>query len=224
LCSRFSGEEFPKTADGRGSYVVTGYCLLLQQFFAIIVKRFYYIRRNWRGLFSQILLPALFVCIAMTVALTAPQVQDEPPITLSPAQYFNYTQPKGNFVPYTNNAAGEKPPEWSHDAPTDSIVQSFHLPSGVGATCLLKAPHNSSFDIAILRHINSTYRNYHLLEKYFTSSCQSVFVSGLKLRNFVPRAPTAEPVVENKTELFSTGSFPSYINYSFYYLHNYNNK
>jgi len=48
--------------------------LLLLQFYAIVVKRCYYTRRNWRGLFSQILLPALFVCVAMTVALTAPQV------------------------------------------------------------------------------------------------------------------------------------------------------
>ena len=48
--------------------------LLLQQFFAILVKRCYYVQRNWKGLFSQIMLPAVFVCVAMTVALTAPQV------------------------------------------------------------------------------------------------------------------------------------------------------
>jgi len=55
-------------------HVLTPWALLLQQFIAILVKRCYYIRRNWKGLFSQILLPALFVCVAMTVALTAPQV------------------------------------------------------------------------------------------------------------------------------------------------------
>ena len=48
--------------------------LMLQQLCAVVVKRGYYVRRNWRALFSQILLPALFVCVAMTVALTAPQV------------------------------------------------------------------------------------------------------------------------------------------------------
>jgi len=63
--------------DGRCMYqghVLIPSSLLLQQFFAIFVKRCYYVRRNWKGLFSQILLPALFVCVAMTVALTAPQV------------------------------------------------------------------------------------------------------------------------------------------------------
>jgi len=27
------------------------------------------------------------------------QVQDLPAIVLSPAQYYNYTQPRGNFIP-----------------------------------------------------------------------------------------------------------------------------
>ena len=68
-----------KTDDDDGHWMYQGHVLipsslLLQQFFAIFVKRCYYVRRNWKGLFSQILLPALFVCVAMTVALTAPQV------------------------------------------------------------------------------------------------------------------------------------------------------
>jgi len=59
---------------GPGPLLVQSSSRLIQQFFAILVKRCYYVRRNWKGLFSQILLPALFVCVAMTVALTAPQV------------------------------------------------------------------------------------------------------------------------------------------------------
>lgn len=115
-------------------------------------------------------------------------------------------------MPYTNNAPGEKPPQWSKDASTDSIVQSFHLPSGVGATCLLQQPFNSSFDIAILGQINSTYRNYKLLEKYFTPSCRSVFVNGLPLENFVPPPPTAAPQeADNKTDLSHLCKYASQI-------------
>jgi ATP-binding cassette subfamily A (ABC1) protein 2 len=55
--------------------VVSGWSLAAQQFLAVIIKRFYYLKRNLKGLFSQILLPALFVCIAMTVALTAPNIE-----------------------------------------------------------------------------------------------------------------------------------------------------
>ena len=71
----FTEERYNLLTDGKGSYVVSGWSLALQQFVAVIFKRYYYVKRNWKGLFSQILLPALFVCIAMTVALTAPNIE-----------------------------------------------------------------------------------------------------------------------------------------------------
>lgn len=85
--------------EGSGQRV-EGKLLLLQQLSAILLKRYYCTRRNWKGLFSQILLPAFFVGVAMSVALTAPHVEDPPPLVLSPSRYYNYTQPRGNVVPY----------------------------------------------------------------------------------------------------------------------------
>lgn len=76
--------------------------LLANHFKAVIIKRFHYITRNWRSLFSQIILPAIFVAIAMTVALAAPSVDELPPLELSTTQYTNVSLPKGNFVPFTN--------------------------------------------------------------------------------------------------------------------------
>ena len=58
--------------EGKGSYELHGHWLLLQQFIAILIKRFHYITRNWKGLFSQIILPALFICTAMTVSIILP--------------------------------------------------------------------------------------------------------------------------------------------------------
>ncbi|GBL93401.1 ATP-binding cassette sub-family A member 2 [Araneus ventricosus] len=89
--------------EGCGSYKVEGKMLLFQQFTTILLKRFYCTKRNWKGIFSQILLPAFFVSIAMSVALTAPKVEDLPPLVLSPSQYYNYTQPEGNVIPYSRN-------------------------------------------------------------------------------------------------------------------------
>ena len=201
--------------DGQGSYVLTGSALYLQQFFAILVKRFYYIRRNWKALFSQILLPGLFVCIAMTVALTAPQVQDLPAKVLSPAQYYNYTQPRGNFIPYAlaqKSSAGV--PSWSSDASAEQLIKTFHLPSGVAATCILLSPFNSSFDADILKNINSTYRNFNLLNRYFVPACESVFVGGLPLQNFVPPAVTASPAaVKNESAPSFVTSGPNQVKY-----------
>ncbi|CAH1785688.1 unnamed protein product [Owenia fusiformis] len=191
----------PVICDGKGSYKVTKKELLFQQFIAIIVKRFFYIRRNWKGLFSQILLPALFICIAMTVALTAPQVKDLPSLELSPSQYFNLTQPRGNFIPFSNVAAHGKgaPPLKGRYAKTspEALIQTLHLPSGVGATCVLKKPFNNSFDVDILKTLNTT-SSFHLLQKYFEPKCQHVFERGLPLENFVPPVPKESNLLRSR--------------------------
>jgi hypothetical protein len=40
--------------EGRGSHVLKPQLLLLNHFKAVIIKRFHYITRNWRSLFSQV--------------------------------------------------------------------------------------------------------------------------------------------------------------------------
>ncbi|XP_015427825.1 PREDICTED: ATP-binding cassette sub-family A member 2 [Myotis davidii] len=84
-----------------------GWWLKVRQFHGLLVKRFHCARRNSKALSSQILLPALFVCVAMTVALSVPEIGDLPPLVLSPSQYHNYTQPRGNFIPYANEERRE---------------------------------------------------------------------------------------------------------------------
>ncbi|CAI9718098.1 ATP-binding cassette sub-family A member 2-like isoform X2 [Octopus vulgaris] len=191
--------EFPDMqTEGCGSILLTGHWLHLNQFRAIIIKRFYYIRRNWKGLFSQILLPALFVCIAMTVALTAPGLDDLPPIELSPSQYFNLTQPEGNYIPYANQKT--KQFNKSSDAGPDEIIRTFYYPSGVGATCVLKSPFNISFSGSDL------HKNYKLLLKYFEDSCEKVFVHGLPLDNFVPPLPLSK---NKDNQMKSNTSWPT---------------
>lgn len=185
----------PDDFDGHSSHQVTGYLLLLQQFLGIIAKRFVYIRRNWKGLFSQILLPGFFVCVAMTVALTAPQIQDLPPIVLSPAQYYNYTQPSGNKIPYWVNVADQPPKSWSGDSGPQELAKTFHMPSGVGATCVLKSPWNNSEDLDHWNWNNFTHRVFDPFREYFEPACQSVFVNGVPLSNFVPPVPTPAPEI-----------------------------
>lgn len=132
---------------------VTGHKLLFQQFCAILIKRLIYTRRNWKGLFTQVLLPAIFVCVAMTVALTGPKMLDEPPLVLSPTQFYNYTQPVGNFIPYTNvNGKRHGMPSWSKDASAHDLISTFKLPSGVGSICVLKSPLDNPFEGVSLRH------------------------------------------------------------------------
>lgn len=60
--------------EGQGSFKLEGWWLRLRQFHGLTVKRFHCAKRNTKVLFSQILLPAFFVCVAMTVALSVPEI------------------------------------------------------------------------------------------------------------------------------------------------------
>ena len=132
------------------------------------------------------------------------QVEDLPAIVLSPAQYYNYTQPRGNFIPTSLAAAAAADDAaaadrsatvswWSRDAGARRLLGTFRLASGVAATCVLRSPFNSSFDAAAprLRAMNYSGADSpaaHLLQRYFEPGCESVFVRGLPMTNFVPPA------------------------------------
>ncbi|XP_052449005.1 ATP-binding cassette sub-family A member 2 isoform X4 [Carassius gibelio] len=178
--------------EGQGSFKLEGWWLKLRQFHGLIVKRFHCAKRNTKGIFSQILLPAFFVCVAMTVALSVPEIGDLPPLILSPSQYHNYTQPRGNFIPYANEDRLQFS-KLSPDASPQRIVNTLGLPSGVGATCVLKTPFNSTLD-QLAQSLNPYANNSKTLAaRYFDSMCLDSFTQGVPLSNFVPPPPSPAP-------------------------------
>nr|XP_020649018.1 ATP-binding cassette sub-family A member 2 [Pogona vitticeps] len=186
-------EEDEQVLAGQGSVKLEGSWLKLRQFHGLIVKRFHCAKRNTKALFSQILLPAFFVCVAMTVALSVPEIGDLPPLTLSPSQYHNYTQPKGNFIPYANEERHEYRLKLSPDASPQQLVGTFHLPSGVGATCVLKTAFNSTLDQLVQSLNLNSNESKTLAAKYFDAMCVDSFTQGLPLSNFVPPPPSPAP-------------------------------
>ncbi|XP_052449004.1 ATP-binding cassette sub-family A member 2 isoform X3 [Carassius gibelio] len=179
--------------EGQGSFKLEGWWLKLRQFHGLIVKRFHCAKRNTKGIFSQILLPAFFVCVAMTVALSVPEIGDLPPLILSPSQYHNYTQPRGNFIPYANEDRLQFRSKLSPDASPQRIVNTLGLPSGVGATCVLKTPFNSTLD-QLAQSLNPYANNSKTLAaRYFDSMCLDSFTQGVPLSNFVPPPPSPAP-------------------------------
>ncbi|NXG78988.1 ABCA2 protein, partial [Baryphthengus martii] len=178
---------------GQGSFKLEGSWLKLRQFHGLIVKRFHCAKRNTKALFSQILLPAFFVCVAMTVALSVPEIGDLPPLILSPSQYHNYTQPKGNFIPYANEERREYRIRLSPDASPQQLVNTFHLPSGVGATCVLKTAFNNTLDQPMQTLNLDSNESKMLAAKYFDAMCIDSFTQGLPLSNFVPPPPSPAP-------------------------------
>nr|XP_056723638.1 phospholipid-transporting ATPase ABCA7 [Euleptes europaea] len=66
---------------------LTGWALTYQQLCALFTKRFLYARRSTRGFFAQIVLPAVFVCVALLFSLIVPPFGRYPPLPLTPWMY-----------------------------------------------------------------------------------------------------------------------------------------
>ncbi|XP_022381242.1 ATP-binding cassette sub-family A member 7 isoform X2 [Enhydra lutris kenyoni] len=79
----------PETQALRGSAQprVWGWALTRQQLRALLLKRFLLARRSRRGLFAQIVLPALFVGLALVFSLIVPPFGHYPALRLSPSMY-----------------------------------------------------------------------------------------------------------------------------------------
>ncbi|KAL7395411.1 hypothetical protein ABVT39_016247 [Epinephelus coioides] len=108
--------------DGKGSYQVSGWTLKRQQFVALMWKRFLYARRSRKGFFAQIVLPAVFVCIALVFSLIVPPFGKYPSLELQPWMYEDQV----TFV--------------SDDAPRDTNMQkllnSLLDAPGFGTRCM----------------------------------------------------------------------------------------
>nr|CAB3219608.1 ATP-binding cassette sub-family A member 1-like [Phallusia mammillata] len=80
-------DEFGDGSQGRGSYQVSGNKLVLQQFRALFIKRFHHARRNGKGFVASVIVPAVFVALALAFALIIPGYKNLPPLELQPWMY-----------------------------------------------------------------------------------------------------------------------------------------
>ncbi|KAM8765599.1 phospholipid-transporting ATPase ABCA7 [Rhynchonycteris naso] len=84
------GELEIQALRGSGPNVVgrvQGWTLTCQQLRALLLKRFLLAHRSRRGLFAQILLPVLFVSLALLFSLIVPPFKYYPALRLSPSMY-----------------------------------------------------------------------------------------------------------------------------------------
>ncbi|KAJ4944110.1 hypothetical protein JOQ06_012655 [Pogonophryne albipinna] len=109
-------------SDGKGSYQVKGWSLKRQQFVALLWKRFLYARRSRKGFFAQIVLPAVFVCIALIFSLIVPPFGKYPSLSLDSSMY------------------GEQFTFISNDIPEDPHINKLHSAlteqPGFGTRCM----------------------------------------------------------------------------------------
>ena len=102
----------------------TGLALIKKQFIGLIKKRFSHAKRNRKGFVSQIILPALFVCLAMVSAMLRPPVGELPSLKLTTTDAI--PQPNNMFF-----ADERKVPSGKR------LAETFVNPPGVGRCFVL---------------------------------------------------------------------------------------
>ncbi|MED6292639.1 ATP-binding cassette sub- A member 1 [Characodon lateralis] len=112
--------------DGKGSYQVKGWSLKRQQFVALLWKRFLYARRSRKGFFAQIVLPAVFVCIALVFSLIVPPFGKYPSLALHSSMY-------GEQFTFISNDIPEDP----H---SNKLLRALMEKPGFGTRCMEGEP------------------------------------------------------------------------------------
>nr|XP_056703951.1 phospholipid-transporting ATPase ABCA1 [Euleptes europaea] len=108
--------------DSKGSYQMKGWKLIQQQFVTLLWKRLLIAKRSRKGFFAQIVLPAVFVCIALMFSLIVPPFGKYPSVELQPWMYDEqYT--------FISNDAPE-------DAGTQQLLNTLLGEPGFGTRCM----------------------------------------------------------------------------------------
>uniref|UniRef100_A0A3Q1FT28 ATP binding cassette subfamily A member 7 n=1 Tax=Acanthochromis polyacanthus TaxID=80966 RepID=A0A3Q1FT28_9TELE len=114
------------SGDGRGGIPLTGWWLTWQQLRALFIKRWLYARRSRRGFLAQIVLPALFVLIALLFSLIVPPFGKYPALQLQPWMY-------GEQYTFISNDAPGNPA-------IENLLEALLDQPGFGTKCMEKDP------------------------------------------------------------------------------------
>ncbi|NXU34532.1 ABCA1 protein, partial [Drymodes brunneopygia] len=145
--------EEPRETDllrgpaGQACGRVRGWALTCRQLRALFTKRMLHARRSTRGFFAQIVLPAVFVCIALLFSLIVPPFGKYPPLQLQPWMYgqqftFFRCVPSPvsalSLVPHRHQLTPASP--GSNDAPGDPdtarLLDALLAEPGFGTKCM----------------------------------------------------------------------------------------
>ncbi|XP_050571637.1 phospholipid-transporting ATPase ABCA7 [Cygnus atratus] len=122
--------EEPQETDllrgaAEGDRRLRGWALTRQQLRALFIKRLLHARRSTRGFFAQIVLPAVFICIALLFSLIVPPFGKYPPLRLEPWMYGH------QFTFFSDDAPG--------DPDTAQLLGALLAEPGFGTKCMKEA-------------------------------------------------------------------------------------
>ncbi|KAJ3599928.1 hypothetical protein NHX12_033882 [Muraenolepis orangiensis] len=115
-------ETDPLSGDSQGGAPLTGWWLTWQQLRALFLKRWLYARRSRRGFLAQIVLPAVFVLIALLFSLVVPPFGKYPSLKLQPWMYGE------QYTFFSNDAPG--------DPAIENLLEALLDQPGFGTKCL----------------------------------------------------------------------------------------
>ncbi|XP_074524779.1 phospholipid-transporting ATPase ABCA1 isoform X2 [Halichoeres trimaculatus] len=118
------------SGDSRGGIPLTGWWLTWQQLKALFIKRWLFARRSRRGFFAQIVLPAVFVLIALLFSLIVPPFGRYPALELQPWMY-------GEQYTFFSNDAPENPV-------MENLLEALVDQPGFGTKCMEKEEEDNS--------------------------------------------------------------------------------
>jgi ATP-binding cassette, subfamily A (ABC1), member 1 len=132
-------EEYSKLTKLRVKY---SFNMFFIQLYALLVKRLQRVKRNVKGFFAEIVLPVLFVCLALLVAILAPKEADQPALELHP---WYYSTPNKMFLSKSSSLDHSRTFYNSTNAyeqilePTtavNKITDTFFQNAGLGTRCV----------------------------------------------------------------------------------------
>ena len=123
--------------------------MMFIQLYAMLVKRLHRVKRNVKGFFAEIVLPVLFVCLALIVASLTPNTSNRPPLELHPWYYTTQNHmflSKSSSLQYENTFYTTSPNfqvvEQYNDSfqsnidQVNSIVDTFAQEASIGTRCV----------------------------------------------------------------------------------------
>ncbi|XP_040215370.1 phospholipid-transporting ATPase ABCA1 isoform X3 [Rana temporaria] len=114
--------DYLSGVDGKGSYRMKSWSLMRQQFTALLWKRLLYAKRSRKGFFAQIVLPAVFVLIALMFSLIVPPFGKYPSLEIEPWMYDE------QYTFFSNDAPG--------DPGTETLLKALLEKPGFGTACM----------------------------------------------------------------------------------------
>jgi len=127
--------------------VESKFVAVFKQLTALLLKRFHRVKRNWKGFFAEIILPVVFVCLALLVATLVPKLTNAPSLELHP---WYYQMPNQVFLS-RSSSLGYEVPTYGFDGSiaskvdpkqqanideVDRIVNTFYKSSSLGTRCM----------------------------------------------------------------------------------------